>query len=262
MKDYFFKEVFSDCELYKSFVQDVLEVKVDNLEVCKDVYLDKEYENDKYGILDIKATVNENMIVNTEMQVRKRGNELKRMFYYAYKMYSSGYREGDDYTNTKKIISIWICNFNLFETSKYMTEIKTVMAETGEEIKEAVKIIVIELPKFGKVESEDKIRKADWSSLIRGKNKERMRIGMEKNEEVKKAYDKSKYLTGDAETRRREELREKYEMDMKFIGSAAFERGINKGKREGIKAEREEIMKRMEKLNVDKKLMNEIFNVV
>lgn len=71
--DYVFKKIFAkkgNESILKDFLIAVLEIPIERIEVLKDVYLERELEESKLGILDIKATLNNNIIVNIEMQVK------------------------------------------------------------------------------------------------------------------------------------------------------------------------------------------------
>ena len=68
----------------------------------------------------------------------------------------------------------------------------------------------------------------------------------EKNEKLKKARIEMNYLTGEAETRRLAELREKWEMDR----VSAINHATRKGKSEGKEEEKIEIAKEMLNENV------------
>ena len=53
------------------------EISIQNIEVMSDTNLERELESNKLGILDIKAKVDEDTIVNIEIQIINRYNMIK-----------------------------------------------------------------------------------------------------------------------------------------------------------------------------------------
>ena len=81
-----------------------------------------------------------------------------------------------------------------------------------------------------------------WLAFIDDYDREMVKVAEEKNEKLKKARIEMNYLTGEAETRRLAELREKWEMDRVSA--------INHATRKGKKEEKIEIAKKLLKLNM------------
>ena len=67
-----------------------------------------------------------------------------------------------------------------------------------------------------------------WLAFIDDYDREMVKVAEEKNEKLKKARIEMNYLTGEAETRRLAELREKWEMDR----VSAINYATRKGKKE------------------------------
>ena len=67
-----------------------------------------------------------------------------------------------------------------------------------------------------------------WLAFIDDYDREMVKVAEEKNEKLKKARIEMNYLTGEAETRRLAELREKWEMDR----VSAINHATRKGKEE------------------------------
>lgn len=76
---------------------------------------------------------------------------------------------------------------------------------------------------------------------------------MEKNEDIRKANEELKQVSGDYELRRIAELKEKYRRDEK----AALDYAIEKGQKEGIEQEKINIAKNMLRLNVSMNIIIE-----
>ena len=58
--------------------------------------------DDKIGILDIKAKIDNNINCDIEMQVINKRNIEKRLLFYWSKMYDTSVKEGQDYTVLEK----------------------------------------------------------------------------------------------------------------------------------------------------------------
>ena len=76
--DFVFKKLFGKQE-NEELLKDLLEAII---EVQKEASLEKTLELNKMGILDIKATLNNNTIVNIEMQVQDQKDIIERSLFY------------------------------------------------------------------------------------------------------------------------------------------------------------------------------------
>ena len=73
-----------------------------------------------------------------------------------------------------------------------------------------------------------------WLAFIDDYDREMVKVAEEKNEKLKKARIEMNYLTGEAETRRLAELREKWEMDRVSAINHATRKGIEERKKRKI----------------------------
>ena len=73
----------------------IVKVKIENPNI------EKEDLEDKYSILDIKATANDNTLLNIEIQVRNPLNMIERTLYYCCKLISNQLVEGENYKRKK-----------------------------------------------------------------------------------------------------------------------------------------------------------------
>ena len=70
--DYIFKRTFGYKEsrgVTKIFLRDILQDEVNHIELNNQTITEKELMDDKVGIMDIKAVLNENIQCDVEMQV-------------------------------------------------------------------------------------------------------------------------------------------------------------------------------------------------
>ena len=108
--DYVFKRIFGHVgneDITKSFINSILDKKVTKINLNENPILDKDLKDDKVGILDIKAVLNNNIQCDIEMQVVKYSNISKRILYYWSKLFSSQIIEGNNYNSLNKSIVIF-----------------------------------------------------------------------------------------------------------------------------------------------------------
>ena len=253
--DYLFQTLFSrkgNEELLKDFLMGILNKNIEKIEIQKDVTLERLNINEKYGILDIKATLDDKEIVAIEMQMIDLNNMRERTVYYGSKIIASELAKGNEYSKIKPVILINILNFDLLEGENYYTETVTVAKDNRErEIIHHIKYIFIELPKFRKANPDLSKKLEQWLAFIDNEEGEWVEMATRSNVKIKKAKEEMEYLTGEEETRRIAELREKHIRDEAAIKSLAREKGLADGRIEGIKEGAKEIAKKMKIKGID-----------
>ena len=254
-----FKEIFSDEEILKDFLEALLNEKIESIKIEQDFNI-RGNIHDKIGILDIKAEINGEKIVQIEMQKKNKYNMEQRTIFYGSKVVSKLLKRGDRYSQLKPIILINILNYNLIKLPEYYTKTKTVAENYNEyELIKGIKYGFIELTKFRKAKPNLDNKLDQWLIFIDSKNKEMLKMVTEKNKIIAKAEEKRQYLTGEAERERLQELREKAEFDE----AAAYEageirgekRGEARGEKRGRKAMSIEAARCMLKDQLDKRLI-------
>ena len=209
-------------------------------------------EEEKTGSIDLQATI-DGKIVDIELQVKDEKNIEKRSTFYASKIMSRTLQKGEAYIKIPELIMINILDFNFINNENYHNQTITVLKNNREyEINNVIKYHYIELPKFRKKKSIDiNNRLEQWLSLFDENKKERLEKVMEVNTLVKKAYEKKKYLTGEAAERRMADLREKWEHDYSSAIENAKEDGHEKGKIIGMKEGIKKVAKNMVKNGIE-----------
>ena len=229
--DIMFKEIFSDEEILKDFLEALLNEKIENIDIEQDFNI-RGNIHQKIGILDIKAEINGEKIVQIEMQKKNKYNMEQRTIFYGSKVVSKLLKKGDTYSQLKPIILINILNYNLIKLPEYYTKTKTVAENYNEyELIKGIKYGFIELTKFRKAKPNLDNKLDQWLIFLDNKNKELLKMVTEKNKIIAKAEEKRQYLTGDAERERLQELREKAEFDE----ASAYEAGRKIGEKYGQK---------------------------
>lgn len=231
--DFVFKKLFSKKgnEAYLiQFLSDLLLLDIKCIDIKHDVALERNIEDEKIGILDIKATLNNNTYIDIEMQMGDEKNVVKRSTYYAAKMMSEQLQKGEKYKEIKPVIVIFIMNFNYFPFEEHINKTRTVLNNHIEyELSNDMVYYYIELPKFREKESNLKDITPQWLTFIDGENKKELERVMKDNNLIKEADKELDILSGDEDVRRMAELRQKYVIEMASAKSDGYDEGLAKG---------------------------------
>ena len=244
--DYIFKKIFGkkgNEKILKDLLISILDIPIKEIEVIHDSHLERTIKDNKAGVLDVRATLNNNVRVNIEMQVKDQSNMIDRSLYYWANLYSNGLYKKEDYTENKRTIVINILGFNIFEEGPYHETCRVRRDYNGDLLTKDLEMHFIQIPKASK----EKLRTNldDWMQFIGNISEEGVNKAMGRNENIREAKEELEYLNGDEETRRIAELREKAIRDEVT--------NINHAKREGKIEEKIEIAKKMkeEKADID-----------
>ena len=201
LNDYIFKRTFTKegtTGILKDLLEAILEVKITNLEV-RNSEIPKELIEEKASILDIKAEINGNTVVDIEMQVSDEYNMKQRSTVYMCKNIATQIQKTEDYRTLKKSIVIIILNYILYKRGSYhhVAHMKFEKIKPNEYVDmgykvedenatEELEMHFIEMPKFIKKNPGVEGKLEQWLWLISGKE-EKIKMAEDKNEEVKKA---------------------------------------------------------------------------
>jgi len=126
LNDYIFKRIMGEEESKEnliSFLNAILDVddqkKLVSLEIIDNKELTKEMIADKSGRLDVRAKTADGMQLNIEVQLTNQHNMEKRTMFYWGKLFLEGIKQGDDYINLTKVITINILDFNFLDLEKF-----------------------------------------------------------------------------------------------------------------------------------------------
>ena len=213
--DIIFKNLFSakrNEDLLVDFLESILQIKIEKIEAQKEVEPEVHNIEEKQGRLDIKATINDEIIVDVEMQNIDYKDTEKRAVFYAGCLIRDSIKTKEAYKIIKDIAVIWILDYELEnENEEYFTRTKTVEDKYCKyEIIKGVKYYFIELPKFRRmVTNKLETNLENCLAFIDYRRKDLIEMAMERNEKIRKANEEYEYLTGDEAIKRREELRER-----------------------------------------------------
>lgn len=232
--DIIFKNIFSKIgneEMLKELLEEITKVKINSIEVEKEVELRQMKIGEKYGKLDLRAIINKNSVAIIEMQMYDNCNMEKRAMYYAGKIIGSSLKTKETYEQIKDVYVISILNYEMTNLNKYCLDTVTVEREyRNYEMVKGLKYYFIELPKFRKQIKSPETKLEQWLTFLDYENKEMVKMAIAKNKLVKKAHKDYEYLTGDDATRRLQELREKAILDENSAYATGVKRGEARGK--------------------------------
>ena len=257
--DVVFQALFGEVgneSITKGFLETILERKIDSIDLSRNPILRREFKDEKLGVLDIIAKLDENEICNIELQIVDKKNIIERILYYWSRLYSRQIKSGEDYKILQKAIVILITDFKIenLEELDYHSRWKIMEDKQGKKIilTQKLEIDIIELPKIiGKEKEQDNL--LDWLYFLENPKSERVTEKMKENENLKEAVKKLDNLSEDERMQRIADLRQKAIMDEK----AKYEKGIEKGIMEGSQKEKIEIAKKMLELKIDKETIAE-----
>lgn len=234
-------------EITKAIIEAVTKEKIESINLNTDRHLIGKYPNEKTGILDLKAILNNGTICNIEIQLADNKDTAERFLYYWSKIYSGQLVKGEEYKKLNKVIGIIILDYE-FEKTKEIDSISTKWkvkeVQTGKELEltDVLELYILEIPKARKIlEREIDNELAQWMTFLDDPNKEEVSKIMEDNQDIKKAMNELEEMSEDEELRRLAELREKAIRDEK--------NGLRHARQEGIKEGIIEIAKEMKKQN-------------
>ena len=79
--DFIFKKVFGkkgNESILKDLLEAILKIKIEKIEIQAEVELERELIDDKTGILDIEATIDDSTVIDIEMQMQNQYNMKER----------------------------------------------------------------------------------------------------------------------------------------------------------------------------------------
>lgn len=211
--------------------------------------IEKDYIEDKFSRLDIKATTNTGEKINIEIQMKDEYNIIKRSLYYWSKLYEEQLTEGQKYNSLSKTICINILNFKYLNNDRFHNCYRLKEVETNEELTDMQEIHFIELPKFKLLDDDTDVDTIDmitaWIEFLKDPDSPVIRNLELKKVEIKEAKDELYRLSRDKSEIELYNLREKAFYDEISALAASEEKGIKKGIEQGEKNKSIEIAKNL-----------------
>ena len=264
-----FGEVGSE-RITKKFLEAILDKKLEEVDLSRNIVLRRENPRDKMGILDVLVKINQKEYCNVEMQMIEKDNLLERILYYWSRIYGKNLNSSDDYINLKRTIGVLIVNFEIKKLKELGYHSKWKIIEEKERkliLTEHLELHIIEIPKIYKIgEKEEQEELVKWINFIENPESEKVGEYMKENEEMKEAKEKLEVMSEDEKMQILAELRLKAIRDEKAVKRFGYnqgieqgiEQGIKQGKKEGKEEERKEMAKKMKEKGMDIKTIQEI----
>ena len=218
----------------------------------------------KESIIDVKAKTKDNKTVIIEFQLCGNKNFVDRIFYYISKNIVSELKEGENYQEVQKIISINLLDFNLDfgDEGKPHRCFKLIDTENQNISLDYIQMHLIEVQRFidilekSTIEELKKNKLLTWMKFFTSNNLENIEKELkEANPIMTKAIEEYKRFTSDDKLMRAYAARDAFLVGQKMMLSREREEGIKEGIKEGIEkgklAEQISIAKSMKKENID-----------
>lgn len=227
-------------------------MEITDVDLDKNPITEKDYLDEKIGIMDVRAIINGNVDCDIEMQVVNTGNIEDRMTFYLSRQYAGSLREGDEFDTAKKCIAILIADFK-FEKLKCVDKIVTKWNFREEKysnivLTDKLEIYILELPKCKmEVESENINL---WINFIKNLEVSKMSEKADKSlietvEAIEEAQKKLDELNENEEARYIAHLRDKYVRDANSLKNSGYKEGKKAGIEKGVKLEKIEIARKL-----------------
>ena len=238
--DFVFKKIFGSeehPEILISFLNAVLKPKKPIVSVeIKNSDLKKEYIEDKFSRLDVKALTSNKEIINIEIQLKNEYNMIQRSLYYWSKLYEEQLSEGDRYDKLSRTVCINILDFKYLKNDRFHNGYRLKEIETNEELTNLQEIHFIEIPKLKRFESTEEIVDLleGWVEFLRDPESEVIRKLEMSNKEIREAKDELYRLSRNSKERELYYLREKSLRDEISALANAKEKGLKEGLKQGL----------------------------
>ena len=218
--DFVFKKIFGT-EKNKPILINFLNAVIKPTTPIKDVEIknndiDKDFIEDKFSRLDVKATTSNKEHINIEIQVKNEYNMIQRTLYYWSKMYSEQIQNRNNYSKLERTVCINILNFKYLKNDKYHNAYRLKEITSNEELTDLQEIHFIELPKFNEIgnkEYVENVEKMDalekWLEFLVEPESNTVRQLELSNEEIKLAKSELYRLSMDSNEREQYNMREK-----------------------------------------------------
>lgn len=247
LNDFIFKKLFGEKEdefVLLSFLNAVLcrtqTDKLTEIEIIENKELTKEMLEDKTGRIDVRAQTAKGEQIDIEVQLTDQYNMDKRTLFYWGKLFLEGIKQGQDYTQLKKVITINLLDFNYLRTQNYHSSFH--LWEDFEKdclLSDLVEIHFIELPKFRKLKDRQNENAAliRWLSFLQQDvSQEVLKELIEMDPAIRMAEEKLERLSCDPDMLALYRAREDAAHERANLITTGREKGREEGIKEGIKA--------------------------
>lgn len=245
--DIVFHSIFNEKnpEVTKAFIEDLIGEKVEKIKINTEQEIEQRRIDDKSGILDLQAEVNDKEKIDVEVQLVKRKNFEQRLLYYWARLYSDSLQRGDDYKKCKRIKIIAIVDYEP-EVMKGIKDFEITFELRNEKkpniiLTKEIEISIISLKRIEEAYKEDKNnKKVQWMMFFNNPNSEEVEEIMERNKAINDAQIIIHKMTPEESKRAREWREEKLKLEKYDIYEAGKDDGIEEGLAKGLERGKKE----------------------
>lgn len=235
--DVIFKQFFSkkgNEELLEDFLSSILGRKVKCKTVMREARIGQKRPNEKYGSLDIRALLDDEVEVDVEMQIADDKNTINRAIYYMSILTTEGLKPSESYSKMKQKIVIFLIDYELFKLNETVVSSYICLNEKREmELSTLQKYYFIDLTKVEYLDDKNKKRLKLWLAFL---NRDKEVLEMVKTDKIlSRAEEEYEYLTGNEEAKRLAELRQRAIWELNDSREIGLEEGREEGRKIGYK---------------------------
>ena len=243
--DYAFKRIFGteeNTDILQNLLECILDILPENIAGLE--LLDKEFHKEilteKLGILDIKLRLKDKTIINIEIQNRWRGDFPERSVYYWSKMYNESIKQGQDYTNLPKCITINLIGKGFNKNKRLHNKYFVMEKDTKEPLfsKLEIHIINLETAKLLEESNYTDIKTKhllSWLKFIETDDREVRKMLAQNSKTMKKANAAIEVMEMSPRDKWLYESRMKYQHDMASEKHEGYTEGVYQTKLETAK---------------------------
>lgn len=248
--DFIFQRLFGEVEtkdtlisLLNAILRLPPQQQLADLTVIENKALIKEFIDDKTGRLDIRAKTLDGVQINIEMQMTNEHNMDRRTLFYFGKLFLESIKSGDKFQDLKRTITINLLNFNFLPIESFHSTFHLYEDhERDYKLTDLIELHFIEFPKFRAIQHDllDPLHR--WLLYMEENLSENLLEELISMDPViKKTEERLEWLSSDAETLRRYDMRENSRIE---LNSIMYELTIaqEKGEREGKLAVAKELL--------------------
>jgi len=218
-------------KITKALIENILDTKINKIELDKSRHLSSDNILDKRGILDLRAILNDDTECNIEVQLSTHDKMLERFLYYWSRIYTSTLKTGNEYSKLRRTISIIIVGDDVPHFKDIPKALTKWQIREEDYLQKLLtpyfQICIIELRKAIKAYENDKDNKMlQWMLFLDNPEDKEVYQIMEKNEDIKKAKEELDRLS---EERFLERMAIKAEIDR-----MDYNQGMYDARRHGI----------------------------
>jgi predicted transposase/invertase (TIGR01784 family) len=235
--DVIFKMVFADqrnADILRCFLCAVLDIPEKQLEEIAviDSHLEREFPDDKLGILDVRVLTQSGKRIDIEIQLYEYRFMSERITFYTCKNLTGQIASGEDYEVIRKTITIVILDFSLLDNPAYQHLFRLYDAKNQTQFTDILEIHTLELPKLPPETSNESLL-LNWLRLFKANKLEEYEMLATKDPAIKKTVDILKRLSADDKARLAYQAREKAIRDEIWKIRQSYLKGRAEGEAEG-----------------------------